>query len=156
MPLLYQIEQRCADLKYLSCAWSMDINITTQSDLLSNQSPIHNLPESRPPSSVSSDSLDEEDAVGAVWDELEAVLQAQEEVILQTEGANLVGDEHIDEDAQFNASGIRSDTPSTSAIQKVNMVTITSLACQSWPLILCSRPDPDSHHPTPSCLLLPL
>ena len=128
----------------------MDIKIGIQSDLLSNQPPIHGPLESRPPSSVSSDSLDEEDVAGAVWDELDAVLRAQEEVILQTEGATLMGDEYIDEDAQFDASGIRRDTPSTPTFRRVNTVTIPNITRSSRPLISCPSPDSGSHRPTPS------
>jgi hypothetical protein len=134
----------------------MDINIAIQLDLLSDQQPIHNPPESRPPSSASGGSLDEEDAAGAVWDELEAVFRAQEEVILRTEGATLVGDEHIDEDARFDASGIRRDTPSTPSVRKVNTLTMPSFSRPSRPLISRLGPDPDSPDPTPSRPLSPL
>jgi hypothetical protein len=82
IPLLYQIEQCGANLIHISHVWNMDIGIAIQLDLLSDQQPIHNPPESRPPLSVSGGSLDEEDVAGSVWDELEAVLQAQEEVVL--------------------------------------------------------------------------
>ena len=131
----------------------MDIKIAIQSD---HQQPIHNPLESRPPSSASGSSLDETDTVGAVWDELEVVLRAQEEVVLLTEGATLVDDEHIDEDARIDASGIRRDTPSMPSVQMVNTAIIPRFSCPSRPLISRLGPDPDSPDFTSSCPLSPL
>ena len=134
----------------------MDISIAIQFDLLSDQQPINSPPESRPPSSASGSSLDEEDAAGAAWDEIEAVLRAQEEVVLRAEGATLVDDEDIDEDARFNASGVRRDAPSTPSVRRVNTLTMPSFSRPSRPLISRLGPDPDSPDPTPSRPLSPL
>ena len=133
--LLYQIEQRRANLGRISCAWSMNMDFMSVLHQVKPLYPENDSMTSRSSSPASADSQNDDNYVEEVWEELEATFRAQE--------ANFMAEEYAVEDVPLDGLGLMSDSLGTPKTQ-----TPTSLILPYQPRP--AAPDFGSESPTPS------